>query len=532
MEERYGTDVDENDFFRQATLRICGSLDMETAMRQCLQYLRQVMPADHLSLILYDRSLEVVRAVLIASPSAGKQMDRVIPFPIPMEVLTRQDVRNLLFVDRPDQASVAVRIVNDPALDPVFSGPILQSPQIADSSLLVMRLTIEGMYLGNVVLRVAKKGRYSEQHARLLALLCEPFAIALANVLKHQEVLKLKDALAEDNEDLHRKLFYPSGDTIVGAGSGLGETMDLVRQVAPLDSQVLLLGETGVGKDVIAHAVHHSSPRRNAPFVKVNCGAFVDTLLDSELFGHEKGAFTGAMVQKRGYFERADRGTIFLDEIGELTPSGQVRMLRVLQYKEIQRVGGSKPIPVNVRIVAATNRNLDDMVRTGQFREDLWFRLNVFPISIPPLRQRKVDLPALVHHFIRRKWKELRLPAPPTLAPGAMNQLQVYDWPGNIRELENVLERALILSQGLPLGFERILGLRDGDRSEEPNAMVGNPRALDDVVTNHIRDVLRRTKGKIHGPSGAARILRVNPSTLRSKMQRLGIPYKRETPSM
>jgi transcriptional regulator with GAF, ATPase, and Fis domain len=531
MQDRNGTSVDQNDFFRQATLRICGSLDMETAMRQCLQYLSQVMPADHLSLILYDRGLEVVRAVLIASPGAGKQMDRVIPFPIPREVLTKQDVRNLLFVDRPDQASVAVRIVNDPALDPVFSGPILQSPGITDSSLLVMRLAIEGTYLGNLVLRADGKGRYSEQHARLLALLCEPFAVALANVLKHQEVLSLKDALAEDNEYLQRKLFHPSEDTIIGAGNGLREIMELVRQVAPLDSQVLLLGETGVGKDVIAHAIHHSSLRRDAPFVKVNCGAFVDTLLDSELFGHEKGAFTGAMVQKRGYFERADQGTMFLDEIGELTPSGQVRMLRVLQYKEIQRVGGSKPIPVNVRIVAATNRNLDEMVRTGQFREDLWFRLNVFPVAIPPLRRRKGDLPALVHHFIRRKWRELRLPALPTLAPGAMSQLQGYDWPGNIRELENVLERALILSQGLPLRFERTLGLRDGDRSEEPNAVVDNLIALDDVVSNHIRDVLRHTKGKVHGPEGAARILRVNPSTLRSKMQKLGIPCKRGAPS-
>jgi transcriptional regulator with GAF, ATPase, and Fis domain len=532
MEDRNGTSIDENDFFRQATLRICGSLDMETAMRQCLQYLSQVMPADHLSLILYDLGLEVVRTVLIASPGEGKQMDRPIPFHIPWKVLAKRDVMNLLLVDRPDQAVVAVRIMNDPALDSVFSGPVLQSFGIVDSSLLVMRLTIEGIYLGNLVLRAAGKGRYSEKHARLLALLCEPFAVALANVLKHQEVLQLKDALAEDNEYLHRKLFYPSDDTIIGADGGLREIMDMVRQVAPLDSQVLLLGETGVGKDVVAHAIHHSSPRRDAPFVKVNCGAIADTLLDSELFGHEKGAFTGAMVQKRGCFERADRGTIFLDEVGELAPSGQVRMLRVLQYKEIQRVGGSTPIPVNVRIIAATNRNLDEMVRTGQFREDLWFRLNVFPIVIPPLRQRKGDAPALVHHFIQRKWRELRLPAPPALAPGAMSQLLAYDWPGNIRELENVLERALILSRGLPLRFEQILGLRAADKPEEPNAKANHSAALDDVVSNHIRGILQHTKGKIHGPEGAARVLRINPSTLRSKMQKLGIPYKRGTHSI
>ncbi len=530
MQDLSETAIDENDFFRRATLHICGSLDMETATEGCLQYLSGVMPADHMSLILYDRGLEVVRTVLIASRGKGRQMDRIIPLPVPSEVLAGQDVMGLFFVDRPDQPSVAVRIINDPLLDPAYCGPILQRLGMTDSSLLVMRLTIEGKYLGNLVLQTAGKGRYSEQHARLLALLCEPFAIALANMLKHQEVLRLKDALAEDNEYLHRKLFHSPHDTIVGADSGLREVMDMVTQVAPLDSQVLLLGETGVGKDVVAHAIHHLSPRRGAPFVKVNCGAMVDTLLDSELFGHEKGAFTGAVSQKRGCFERADRGTLYLDEVGELAPSGQVRMLRVLQYKEIQRVGGSMPIPVNVRVIAATNRNLDEMVRTGQFREDLWFRLNVFPIVIPPLRDRKRDLPELVNHFIQQKWRELRLPAPPVLAPGAMRQLMVYDWPGNIRELENVLERALILSKGLPLTFERILGLRTAGKPGEPMADADRSAALEDVVSNHIRAVLQDTKGRIHGPEGAARVLKINPSTLRSKMQKLGIPYKRRNP--
>ena len=278
---------------------------------------------------------------------------------------------------------------------------------------------------------------------RLLALLREPFAIALSNALKHQELLELKDILADDNKYLHRELFHVSGDRIIGADEGLREVMDLVRQVASLDSHVLLRGETGVGKDVIAHTIHDSSGRRDGPFIKVNCGAIVDTLIDSELFGHEKGAFTGATVQKRGYFELADHGTIFLDEIGELPLPAQVRLLRVLQYREIQRVGGSAPVPTDIRIIAATHRDLEEMVELGIFRQDLWFRLNIFPILIPPLRKRKTDIPAFVQHFIQRKSRALKLPAIPALAPQAIDRLMAYDWPGNIRELENLLERAL-----------------------------------------------------------------------------------------
>ncbi|HTP05168.1 MAG TPA: sigma-54 dependent transcriptional regulator, partial [Nitrospirota bacterium] len=216
--------------------------------------------------------------------------------------------------------------------------------------------------------------------------------------LRHQEVSRLKDMLADDNRYLQRQLLSVSGSEIMGADFGLKAVMNMVRQVAPLDSPVLLMGETGTGKEVIATAIHRFSPRREGPFIRVNCGAIPDSLIDSELFGHEKGAFTGAISQKRGRFERAHKGTIFLDEIGELPPQAQVRLLNVLQDREIERVGGTESIPVDIRILSATNRNLQAMVASGQFREDLWFRLNVFPIMIPPLRQRKEDIPALVHH--------------------------------------------------------------------------------------------------------------------------------------
>ena len=301
----------------------------------------------------------------------------------------------------------------------------------------------------------------------------------------------------------------------------------MVREVAPLDSTVLLQGETGVGKEIIANAIHSLSRRNNGPFIQVNCGAIPETLIDSELFGHEKGAFTGAISQKRGCFERADRGTIFLDEVGELPPQAQVRMLRVLQDKNIHRVGGTSQIKVDIRIIAATHQNLHEMVKRKLFRDDLWFRLNVFPIIIPPLRDRKEDIPALVNHFIEKKSKELEIPLLPKLAPGAMAPLMAYAWPGNVRELENVIERALILSKGRPLTFDNIVWPDDNREHGEPTTRIDDFLNLDHVISKHIQHALHTTKGKVHGPSGAAQLLGLNPSTLRHRMRKLGILHGR-----
>ena len=320
------------------------------------------------------------------------------------------------------KAQQDVLIINRPEAGPV-SREIAQTMPIEKMSFLILPLKLEGKRLGAVTVYVNGLDRYTKKHAEMLSLLNEPFAIAMSNALKHQEVLVLKEMLADDNQYLHRELLRISGDKIIGADAGLKGVMQMVMQVAPLNSPVLLLGETGVGKEVIANAIHYSSSRKNLPFIKVNCGAIPESLIDSELFGHEKGAFTGASVQKRGRFERAHRGTIFLDEIGELPPQAQVRLLRVLQNKEIERVGGTTSIPVDVRIISATHRNLDDMVRARLFREDLWFRLNVFPIMIPPVRQRKEDIPSLIQYFVEKKSKELKFRKPPVPAPGAVKQL-------------------------------------------------------------------------------------------------------------
>lgn len=507
--------IDEKDFFQQATLRICSSLDIRTAMKRSLEYLALIMPADWMRLALYERGLSALRTIAVATSSGDIKIDTIIPL--------SQKARDFLTSsDLPE-----VRIVNRPDSDPVIR-EVQKHHGLPEASEIVLRLSIEGKRAGAVALAARGKDRFSEEHARLFSLLNEPFAIALSNALSHQELLRLKEMLVDDNLYLHKELRRLSGEEIIGADFGLKKVTELVRQVATLQSPVLLLGETGAGKELIAHAIHSLSSRRDGPFILVNCGAIPETLIDSELFGHEKGAFTGALTQKRGRFERANKGTIFLDEIGELPSQAQVRMLRVLQSKEIERVGGSDSIVVDIRIIAATHRNLEDMVKKNQFREDLWFRLNVFPITIPPLRERKEDIPALVHHFIGRKSQELRLPKPPTLEQGAVDRLMAYSWPGNVRELENVIERAMILNKDGPLTFDPLVPVLEDYEAPVFQGQENKSLKLDDVVSRHIDQVLKMTTGKVHGPGGAAELLGINSSTLRNRMDRLGISYGRK----
>jgi len=520
--------INENQFFHEATLRICGNLDIGTAMRRCLRYLQKILPVSQLRLHVYEKGLGSIRTVLSATPDGSKELDILCPLSGGIrDQIESPEATGALVINGTRGNSIVMRIVNRPELNPIAEFISQQFQESAVGSCLIMYLASDGLHFAVVVLATEGRDAYTEEHARLFSLLHDPFTIALSNALKHREVLRLRGgALANDSRYADPEPLRLSSDEIIGARTGLKRVMSMVDRVSHLSNPVLLLGETGVGKDVIANSIHYSSPRRDGPFVKVNCGAIPETLIDSELFGHEKGAYTDAVAQYRGCFERAHRGTIFLDEIAELPSAAQVRMLRVIQYKEIQRVGGSGLIPVDIRIVAATHRNLKELVKTGEFREDLWFRLNVFPIPIPPLRERKADIASLVNHFIRRKSKELRLPGLATLAPGAIDRLTRYDWPGNVRELENVIERALILSGPRPLTFDRF---DLPSEREDVTPWVGKEQtwSLNEVVADYIRQVLEKTKGQINGPGGAAELLDVNPSTLRCKMNKLGIPYGR-----
>jgi transcriptional regulator with GAF, ATPase, and Fis domain len=395
------------------------------------------------------------------------------------------------------------------------------------SSILVVRLIVKKQWVGSVVLWADGWDRFNDEHLRLLKLLKRPFFIAMSNSRHYRELLELKDLLADDNQYLQEELQRIRGEEIVGSDFGLKGVMDKVRSVASLSSPVLLLGETGVGKEVVAGAIHNTSPRRDKPFIKVNCGAIPETLMDSELFGHEKGAFTGALSRKRGRFERAHKGTIFLDEIGELSLEAQVRLLRVLQEKEIERVGGTEPIKLDIRVIAATHRDLKTMIQEGKFREDLYFRLLVFPIRIPTLWERKGDIPSLVQHFIQKKSRELKLASIPPLAPSAHEQLLAYTWPGNVRELENAVERSIILNREGALSFSDLGQLEESKKLSDPVKEQTGTFNLDQMMSAHIQQVLEVANGKIEGDKGAAELLGINPGTLRHRMRKLGIPFGR-----
>ncbi len=517
--------VAENEFFQEATLRICGSIESEKALLASLRFLREEMPVDRMFLQFYEPGLSAMRTVAIATPEEGIAVDLLAP-------LTQEARQEMMqFQDEfHRQKPRFVWLFKESVFEQAMTRELFQFHGNPITSLMVMPLGLGEQVVGagSLVLTTEGDELFTQRHADLLSLLKEPFAIAMANALRHREVLRLKERLADDNQYLHTELRRLSGDEIVGADFGLREVMHQVRHVAATESPVLLTGETGVGKDVIANAIHLGSPRRDGPFIPVNCGAIPESLLDSELFGHEKGAFTGALAQKRGRFERADKGTILLDEIGEMPLEAQIRLLRVLQHREIERIGGTERIPVDIRIIAATNQDLHSLVRTGRFREDLYFRLNVFPINVPPLRERVSDIPALVQHLIERKAKELKLGRTPELAPEAIDILMTYSWPGNVRELENVIERAMIIHHDEPLRFDDL----DVSFSKSMSAVDPEFREqsldLDTVVSQHIKRVLGMTGGKIHGQGGAGEILAVNPNTLRYKMRKLGIPFRKD----
>lgn len=336
----------------------------------------------------------------------------------------------------------------------------------------------------------------------------------------YAEIKELKDRLQAENiylqQDIDRE--YNFGE-IIGRSSALDYIFFRVEQVAPQDTTVLLLGETGTGKGVVARALHSRSTRKDRPMVTVHCTSLPANLIESELFGREKGAFTGSNDRQMGRFELADGGTIFLDEIGEMPMELQTKLLRVIQDGEFERLGSPRTIKVNVRIIAATNRNLEEEIRHGRFREDLFYRLNVFPITVPPLRKRKEDIPLLVNYFVSKFCKKTGKTIE-TVSKDVLNNLEGYHWPGNVRELESVIERAVITSPGTAL---HLLDRFENPPRREAIDEVQGVKALDELEQEHIIQVLKKTNWRIEGERGAALILGLNPSTLRGRMRKFGI---------
>jgi transcriptional regulator with GAF, ATPase, and Fis domain len=392
-----------------------------------------------------------------------------------------------------------------------------------------MPISAEGKTVGAININSLQKHAFDGDELRLLEILSAHLEMAInhaqqAEALRQAlaEVERLKNRLQAENVYLQEEITttHHCGE-IIGQSRALQEVLRQVEQVAPTDATVLIQGETGTGKELIARAIHGRSHYQDRPLVKVNCATLPAGLVESELFGHEKGAFTGAVARKIGRFELADGGTMFLDEIGELPLELQAKLLRVLQEGEFERVGGSRTITVTVRVIAATNRDLTTAVQAGSFRADLFYRLHVFPLTLPPLRERQKDIPLLVACFLARMTQKLGR-ALTGLSDDSMARVMRYSWPGNVRELQNVIERAAILARGPLVEIDDAL-----EQRLPPSDHPLPATSLQDVERAHILRVLAETHGVIEGPRGAARILDLHPNTLRFRLQKLGITHSR-----
>jgi formate hydrogenlyase transcriptional activator len=411
-------------------------------------------------------------------------------------------------------------------------------------SICFIPLVSRGRALGTLTIARAHEALFTEQDVEFLSRAAGQIAVAIENALAYEEISELKDKLAQEKlyleEEIRTEMDF---DQIVGASAPLKHVLQLVETVAPSDSTVLLLGETGTGKELIARAIHDRSRRKERTFVKLNCAAIPTGLLESELFGHEKGAFTGAISQKIGRLELADQGTLFLDEVGDIPPEIQPKLLRALQEREFERLGSTHTRKVNVRLIAATNRDLEKMIADREFRSDLFYRLHVFPIRIPPLRDRRDDIPLLVSYFVQKCAKQMQKKIE-TIPAATMKGLTAWEWPGNIRELENFIERAVILTRGKALEAPIAeLRKRSSDTSHEPVAQSGpedlvrmvketihaaldGKKPTDEYSQKQREDIVRaltESKGRVGGSDGAAARMGINRTTLLSRMKKLGI---------
>ena len=392
----------------------------------------------------------------------------------------------------------------------------------------VLPLVVGSRALGTLEVVSKRENPISDDDMELLSQLAAQVAIGVANALAYKQIDDLKDKLAEEKLYLEDEIRTEYFDEIVGESKSLMHALDQVRTVAETDSTVLILGETGTGKELIARAIHNSSPRRHKTFVKLNCSAIPTGLVESELFGHEKGAFTGAIAQKIGRMELANGGTLFLDEIGDIPMELQPKLLRALQEREFERLGSNRTIKTDIRLIAATHRNLSEMVSKHQFRSDLFYRLNVFPIQLPPLRDRVDDIPRLVRHFASKHANRMNKQID-SIPAETMRALVYWHWPGNIRELENFIERSVILSRGTVLNVP--VSELNPPTTTAPLAMSaaaaaavgGRSLTLQDSEREHILKILRETKGVLSGPDGAASRLGLKRTTLQTKMKKLGI---------
>ena len=488
----------------EVTESIASHRDLEELFRDLAHRLPKVVPFDYINAVLHEPALDVMRLWLLVTSIPST----IIPG---LEIPVDESPGG--WVWKTQQALT----VNDVAQERRFPKVMALLRENGIQSFCVVPLTTAQRRLGAMGFGSLQPRIYQESELAFMRQVAKQVAVAVDNALAYDNIAQLRDKLAKEKLYLEEEIQTDYNfEEIVGDSQALKRVLKAVQTVAVTDSTVLILGETGSGKELVARALHNLSDRRERTFVKLNCAAIPTGLLESELFGHEKGAFTGAIATKIGRFELADSGTLFLDEVGEIPPELQVKLLRVLQEQEFERLGSTRTIRVSVRIVAATNRDLRHMVEEQKFRSDLYYRLNVFPITVPPLRERAEDIPMLVRHFAQKFAQRMKKRIE-TIPSESMRALQNYAWPGNVRELENFVERAVILSSNSDL-FVPIAELKRP--SSTPN---GSVVTLEDAEREHILKALRDAQWTIGGPAGAAAKLGMKRTTLQSKMQKLGI---------
>jgi formate hydrogenlyase transcriptional activator len=493
----------------EVTNRLISNLDIRTLLAAISASVRQLIPHDYSSLALYDPASKKLRLHLLDASGQTDLPEENEMWPVEESPLLASH-EPLLLNQLETEASQ------------FGEGMIGHWRELGMKSACWLPLLHRGRLLGGLIIASKQESSLKEKDISLLAQLANQVAIAIDNAETFRQVSELKNRLVEEKVYLEEEIRTEYNfEEMVGESAPLKRVLKQVETVAPTEATVLILGETGTGKELVARAIHNLSGRGERTFVKLNCAAIPSGLLESELFGHEKGAFTGAISQKIGRLELADRGTLFLDEVGDIPLELQPKLLRALQEKEFERLGSTRTIPVDVRLIAATNRDLAQMIKDRQFRSDLYYRLRVFPISVPSLRERAEDISLLVHHFVQKHARRMNRQIT-TIPPEAMQALERWHWPGNVRELENLIERAVILSRG-PVLRVPLSELSLADSSEAvPSAM----STLEGAEREHILRVLRETHGLIAGPKGAAARLGVKRTTLNFKMKKLGISRK------
>ncbi len=490
------------------TNQVVSNLDFQQLLRAISASVRQVMRCDAAAIMLPEPNGEYLRVHALDFPDSKGFFKEQLTIPIDQSM--------------PGQTFRSGKPIIVNRLDPALVPPEMYAKASSEgmNSFCDVALVSRDRTLGVLAVARREENTFDAGEVAFLSQVAKQVAIAIENALAFGEIADLKDRLAQEKLYLEDEIRSDMDfEGIIGQSSGLRHVLNLVETVAPSDSTVLLLGETGTGKELIARAIHDSSRRKDRTLVKVNCAAIPTGLLESELFGHERGAFTGAITQKVGRLELADRGTLFLDEVGDIPIDVQPKLLRALQEREFERLGSTHTKKVDVRLVAATNRDLEKMVEDREFRNDLYYRLNVFPIRIPPLRERQEDIPLLVRYFTqkyaRRMEKQIE-----SIPASAMKKLSAWHWPGNIRELENLIERSVILTHGTALQVP-VSELSNNGRA----TTITGTRQADE--RDAIVRVLKEAKGRVAGPTGAAARMGLKRTTLISRMKKLGIDPRR-----